>query len=236
MWASVTEIEGRGAVAARVHAPGAAARFRRRRLAALAGMAAPVVFVVAVILITWAEYDFVRGLGWAVADHRDSAWPSSLAQGPHGWAQIANFALTGLLLLAFVTGLRTEFPRRRSRRVAGTLLGLLAAGFVLAAFPEDGPPFGEPQTWVGFVHGLGFVAIVLTSFAGPLATAFALRGHDRWRGYAALSGGVAGAIFVFMFVLVFALEVATTVGIYGFFLLLLGWLELMAVRLWRLEG
>ena len=32
---------------------------------------------------------------------------------------------------------------------------------MLAAFPEDGPPFGEPITWAGHLHGAGFVCIVL---------------------------------------------------------------------------
>jgi hypothetical protein len=37
-----------------------------------------------------------------------------------------------------------------------------------------------------------------------------------------------------MFVLVFVLEFATTIGIYRFFSRLLGWLQLMAIWLWRL--
>lgn len=208
---------------------------RLRRVAALAGLVAPVLFASALIIITWAEHDFVRGLGWTPTDHGDSAWPSGLAQGPHGWAQMANFAVTGLLLLVFVAALRAELRHRRSRRVAVTLLSLLAVGFVLAAFPEDGPPFGEPRTWAGYLHALGFVAIALTSFTAPLATGLALRGNERWRGYPALSFAAAAAIFVFMFVLVFALEVATTLGLYGFFVVLLGWFALMAMRLWRLE-
>ncbi len=204
-------------------------------MAALAGIGAPIVFAVGLVLVTWAEYDFLRGLGFSVTDHGDSAWPSGLAQGPHGWAQIANYALFGMLLLAFVAGLRSDFLRRRSRRVAEALLVLLGFGFVLAAFPEDGPPFGEPQTWAGYLHSFGFLGVVLGSIGGMLATAVALRGNDRWRGYPALSLAAAVGSFVFLFVLVFALEVATTIGIYGFFLALLAWVELMAIRLWRLK-
>lgn len=207
-----------------------------RRVAGRAGMLAPVVFLTGVTLITWAEYEFMSGLGWTITDHGDSAWPSGLAQGPHGWAQIANFALTGILLLTFFIALRKEFRNKRSRRAASALLLLLGAGFVLAAFPEDGPPFGEPQTLFGILHGIGFIAIVLASFGAPLATAFALRGDERWRGYPFLSALAAVAIFVFMFLLVFLLEVATTIGIYGFFLCLFGWIELVAFRFWRLVG
>lgn len=216
-------------------AAGEAAPTRFRRPATLAGMVAPALFAVALIGITWAEYDFVQGLGWTLTDHSDSAWPSGLAQGPHGWAQIVNYAVFGLLLLVFFTGLRGEFRRRRSRRVAGALLMVFAAGFIFAAFPEDGPPFGEPETWAGYLHSVGVVALALSSFSSMIATAVALRGNERWRGYPVISAVAGLAVFVFLFVLVLALEVATTLGVYGYFLVLLGWVELMAIRLWRLQ-
>jgi hypothetical protein len=40
---------------------------------------------------------------------RHSAWPSGLAQGPVGWAQIVNYAVFGILLLVFFSGLRSQF-------------------------------------------------------------------------------------------------------------------------------
>jgi hypothetical protein len=56
------------------------------------------------------------------------------------------------------------------------------------------------------------------------------------RGYPALSVAAALGSFVFLFVLVFALEVATTLGIYGELAVLLAWVELLAIRLWRLAA
>jgi hypothetical protein len=41
---------------------------------------------------------------------------------------------------------------------------------MLAAFPEDGPPFGEPIAWAGYLHGVGFVCIVLFGMTGMVAT------------------------------------------------------------------
>jgi hypothetical protein len=202
---------------------------------AAAGLIAPLLFALGLVLITWAEYDYLREIGFSVGHHHDSAWPSGLAQGPHGWAQIVNYALFGGLLLAFSTGLRREFRRRRPGRIATSLLTVLGLGFVLAAFPEDGPPFGEPQTWAGYVHSFGFLGVVIGSLGAPLACAFALRGAGRWRGYPTLSAAAAAACFVFLFVLVFALEVATTLGMYGFLAALLVWIELMARRLWRIS-
>lgn len=206
------------------------------RAAALAGTAAPPVFAVGAALATWANLDFMRGLGWSLLDHGDSAWPSGLAQGPHGWIQVATFAATGLLLLVFVAGFRTALRGRRSGRTATALLVVLALGFLLAAFPEDGPPFGEPGTAIGTLHGLGFLALVLGSVAAPLATARALRGDERWQPVSALSVAAAIAAFVFMFVLVFALETATTLGVYGFLASILGWFALLAARLRDLPG
>jgi Protein of unknown function (DUF998) len=161
-------------VAFMTEAAHAAARTTPRslvRLAALAGMVGPIAFAFGLACVTWTEYDFLRELGFSVTDHGDSAWPSGLAQGPHGWVQIANYALFGVLVLGFLAELRFEFLRRRSRRVATTLLAMLGLGFVLAAFPEDGPPFGEPQTWAGYLHSFGFLGVVLGSIGGMLATA-----------------------------------------------------------------
>ena len=74
---------------------------------------------------------------------------------------------------------------------------------MLAAFPEDGPPFGEPITWAGHLHGAGFVCIVLFGMTGIVATAVALRRNVAWRGYSAISVIAAVAAFFFRFVLAF---------------------------------
>jgi hypothetical protein len=148
---------------------------RLRRRAAQAGVAAPALFALGVVVITWAEWDYLRGLGFTLTDHGHSAWPSGLAQGPVGWAQIANYAVFGILLLVFFTGLRSQFLQRNSRRVASILLTGWAIGWMLAAFPEDGPPFGEPITSLGYLHGVGFVCVVLFGMTGMVTTGVALR-------------------------------------------------------------
>jgi hypothetical protein len=109
----------------------------------------------------------------------------------------------GLLLLVFFSSLRSQFLQPKSRRGAGILLTGLAIGWMLAAFPEDGPPFGEPITWAGHLHGAGFVCIVLFGMTGIVATAVALRRSVAWRGYSAISLIAAVAAFFFQFVLAF---------------------------------
>jgi hypothetical protein len=196
-----------------------------------AGLVAPVLFVVGLVIITWVEWDFLRSLGFKFTDHGESAWPSSLAQGPIGWAQIINYAAFGLLVLVFFSGLKREFTRSRSRRTASVLLTGFGIAWILVAFPEDGPPFGDPSTWAGYLHGFGVLGLVLFGFSGMIATAIALRGNDAWRGYSALSFTAAAGVFIFLVVLVFALELATTLGVYGFFGVMMVWVEAMALRL-----
>ena len=74
----------------------------RNRLAAVAGIIAGPLFLVTIVLLTWAEYGFLRSSGWTVLDANDVPWPSGLAVSQVGWIQILNFAVTGALLLVFV--------------------------------------------------------------------------------------------------------------------------------------
>jgi len=189
------------------------------------------VFSLGLVLSTWAQWDYVRELGFSLTDHGDSAWPSGLAQGPHGWTQVVNYAVYGALLMVFFIGLAAHLPRRRASRLAAVLLVASASGWLLVAFPEDGPPFGEPTTPSGYAHSLGFVGIILFGTAGIATTAVAQRGDPRWRGLAWFSAISAAAIFFFLVVLVFALETAITLGIYGFFATHLVWVGVTARRL-----
>jgi uncharacterized protein DUF998 len=209
---------------------------RVQHQAARAGIIAPVLFAGVLVAITVASWNYLHDIGFRLGDHGDSAWPSSMAQGPVGWAQMLNFAVFGLLLAVFVRGLRQHFPRRRSGRIATALLMASVAGWLLVAFPEDGPPFGNPVTVAGYLHGLGFVTLSLTVFSSMLATAVALRDAPGWRGYTGLTTVAGVAVFGFLFGLVFFLEVATTLGIYGFFGTILAWVEVMAMRLRRLAA
>jgi hypothetical protein len=168
------------------------------RRAAAAGLLGPVLFALGLVVITWAEWDYLRGLGFSLADHGESAWPSGLAQGPVGWAQNANYALLGLLLLVFVRGLRSH-----------------------------------PSTWAGYLHAIGFILLVFCTLSAMVATGVALRGNPAWRTPSWVSFLAAAATFFFLFVLVFALEIATTLGVYGFFATILAWVEFLAFRLHR---
>ena len=71
------------------------------RNAALAGTVGPIVFALIAVVLTFAQYDFMRGLGWEPLGASDVPWPSGLALGPLGWLQVLNFAFFGLTLVLF---------------------------------------------------------------------------------------------------------------------------------------
>lgn len=198
------------------------------RIAAVAGIAAPLVFWAGIILATWLALDFLRAHGWSLWEPGDS-WPSAAALAEHGWVQSANFALTGTLLFVFIGALRREFRRPVAARIAGALLTVLAVALALSAFNTDFGTFGKgPQTWNGWIHDLAFVAVALSAITGMAATALALSGNERWRGFRVAALLVALSIPVSLFI-------PGGAGFYGFLLLLFGWFEFAALRLLKLS-
>lgn len=120
---------------------------------------------------------------------------SSLALGPQGWEQIANFELCGLLVLLFAVGLRRSL-RPGPGAVALPLLvavwgaGLLGAGAFLTDPVGGYPTAATPVTWHGQLHDLafslpGFAALALAMLTA--AVAFARRRSAWLAMYSALS-------------------------------------------------
>jgi hypothetical membrane protein len=116
---------------------------------------------------------------------------SLLANGAHGWIQVLNFILTGLMVIAFAVGLRRALAsgpgaRWAPRLVAGYGLSLIAAG-IFRADPASGFPVGTPASpgdvsWHGLVHfaagGIGFTSLAVAAFV--LARRFAAEGRPAW--------------------------------------------------------
>jgi hypothetical protein len=86
-------------------------------------------------------------------------WPSSLARGPYGGAQVATFLITGLLIVILAVAVRDRLPRRRASSFAVVLLAMLGVALILAAFRVDVPMLsgGSPASWHGWVHGIAFL-------------------------------------------------------------------------------
>lgn len=156
-----------------------------------AGAAGPVLFVLTYL---------VNG---AVQPDYDSTHDtiSTLSLAPHGWIQIANFVVYGVLTLCFAEALRRSSAIRTSGYVSLLVAG---AGLVLiGVFPTDpalGFPAGESDavTAIGTAHSMGALVVFL---AFPVA-AFAAAGRP-FRGWDAfsvatgvLSLAAVGAFFV----------------------------------------
>jgi hypothetical protein len=171
------------------------------RAGALAGILAGPIFLVSVGLNTWASVDYLRELGWEFVGGEQVPWPSSLARGPYGWAQIATFFLTGLLIVVLAVALRDQLPPRRASRFAVLTLALLGAALMLAAFRVDEPMLsgGNPTTVNGWLHGIAFLLIIATGVVAPLSMALAVRRDPGWRPIAVVSVAASALFVVFLF-------------------------------------
>jgi hypothetical protein len=126
-------------------------------------------------------------------DLRRHQW-SLLANGSHGWVQITNFALTGLMVVAFAAGLRRALVAGPGAVWAPRLLAVYGVSLVAAgafrADPALGFPAGTPEgpgeiSWHGMLHfaagGIGFTCLAAACFA--IARRYAAegrRGLARW--------------------------------------------------------
>jgi hypothetical membrane protein len=126
---------------------------RTRPLLVCGAVAGPL-FLVALFVegATRAHYSALRDPG------------SSLELGPYGWIQQLNFAVAGLLTLAFAVGLRSALRPGRGSRWVPILVGIWAVGLIGAGVFVTDPVAGHP-TWHGRLHDLlslpGFVALWL---------------------------------------------------------------------------
>lgn len=188
------------------------------------------VFALTVVLLTWLQWDFLRDLGWAPRRSGGVNYPSALARGPVGVIQALNFLLLGGFGWVFLTGLRTQFVHRASGAVATVALGAFAIAGPLNAMPTDLP--GEPVSWHGVLHGVGFLLTMLGSLVGFVATGLALRGAPGWRGYAAYSLATTPlAIGVSI-----ALSFLDDYAFYVMLTVMIGWFGVMGQHLWRLAA
>ena len=198
-----------------------------RRAGVLAGLLAGPIFLVSVGLNTWASVGYLQQLGWEFVGGEQVPWPSSLARGPYGWAQIATFVITGVLIVILAVAVRDQLPRRRASGFAVVLLALLGVALILAGFRVDVPMLsgGAPATWNGWVHGIAFLLIIATGVLAPLTMALAVRRDPRWRPIAVVSVAASALVVVFLFLpwgnATFLLAIVT----------LFAWIASVAVRL-----
>jgi hypothetical membrane protein len=121
---------------------------------------------------------------------------SLLSNGQLGWIQVANFVVTGLMVLACAVGVGRALAGGRGATWAPRLLGfyglgLIGAGVFVAdpmnGFPH-GTPAGRPETLT--LHGTLHVVVAAIGFLGLVAACAVLArrfASEQRRGWAAFS-------------------------------------------------
>ena len=132
---------------------------------------------------------------------------SSLALGPYGWVQVANFLVAGVLTFVFAVGLRRSLRPGPGALMGPILVGtwgiaLLGAG-VFITDPVSGYPPGTPAlpaepSRPGLLHDLfslpGFLGLTVAMLV--FAFAFGRRRAWIWSVYSGLSGIAFAVLFV----------------------------------------
>jgi hypothetical membrane protein len=194
------------------------------RNAALAGMIGPVMFVVIVIVLTVAQYGFMRELGWHPTGSSGVPWPSGLALGPYGWLQVLNFILFGLLVIALAVGLHRRVSGRAAKIGTGLLM-LAGVALVLLGFKTDPNLLSTgPQTLSGWIHGLAFLLLTLSLLLTCFLMGWGLRKDPLWRSYGWYSLATGMAFVVGSFI-------PGQIGAYVFLGVILVWVFVTALRL-----
>jgi hypothetical protein len=197
---------------------------RVRQLAALSGLIGPLVFAGMTSGLTVAQYDFMRSLGWHPIRRPDLDWPSGLSLGPLGSLQIANFIVSGVLLV--VAGeLHRGVSDGRGSKTGPTLLAVSGASMMLLAFETQPTLGGEGWTWHGWIHDAAFVLLAVSLVAALVALWRRMERDPRWRapGQYTLATAALAALVLALPVMRFYLFLAVT----------LVWIEVMAIRPWR---
>jgi hypothetical protein len=171
---------------------------------------------------------------------RDDA--SLLSNGSLGWIQIANFVVTGAMVIACAIGVGRALRSGPAATWAPRLialygLGLIAAGIFVAdpmnGFPA-GTPVGRPASISvhGTLHivaaGIAFLSLIAACFV--LARRFATLGHRRW----VVASRATGVLFLLGFVGV-ASGSSSPVVVVAFWIALLvvwGWLAALSLHLY----
>ncbi len=171
---------------------------------------------------------------------------SLLSNGSLGWIQVANFLVTGAMVIAFALGVRRALAGGMGATWGPLLLttfglGMIGAGVFVAdpmsGFPP-GTPAGRPESISlhGVLHivsaGIGFLGFAAACFV--IAQRFARERRSAW----AWSSRMTGLAFLAGFAGL-ASGSDSAVVVLGFWLALLlawGWLAALAVSLYRRTG
>lgn len=200
-----------------------------------AGIVGPLLFIVVFLIesATRPDYNPLRSM------------VSELSLSQYGWEQIANFLVSGALIVAFAVGLRRALIAGPGATWGPRLLGITGLGLIVAGVfvcdPGLAYPAGAPDalpisgSWQNSLHGIGGMMVFFSLPAACLILARRFVGDPGWRNLAiySLMTGVLGLAF-FMACNISAMHGGPAglfqrlcVGCY------LSWMALLAFRLSR---
>jgi hypothetical protein len=192
--------------------------------AAVAGTTGPFLFGSVLLALSVLEYDFMLGIGWHPVTNPAGAWPSGLALGPYGLAQVANFVVSGLLLALFPLGLQLGAMDGHGSPLGPAFLFVAGTAMTLMGFETDPIRRIGPRSLHGLIHDAAFVIFVLAFLAALFSLWRRFEADPRWRGHAryTLVTGILAALLLLL----------PGVAYYLFIVTLLAWIEVTAIRLW----
>ena len=190
-------------------------------------MIGPILFGTVLLALSSLQYDFMLGIGWRPLEDPAVAWPSGLALGPYGPLQVANFVVSGLLLVLFAVGLHLGMTGKYGSPYGTGFLVVAGVSMALMGFDTD--PIGRvgPRSLHGTIHDVAFVIFVFAFLATLFLLWRRLMADPLWRNHAryTLATGVLAIMLLSL----------PGVAYYLFIAVLLAWIEVTALRLWRLH-
>ena len=157
------------------------------RAAVLAGIAGPLVLGTSIVILSFAQYGFMRRLGWHPLRAPTLDWPSGLALGPYGRALSVSFVLCGLALPVFAAGLATALDgdHNRGPTLKAGHASLILAGIALVVLASDtDPTFSEePTTWHGGLHDAAFTLLGLALMPALILLGLRMIRDPTWRSH-----------------------------------------------------
>ncbi len=179
------------------------------------GVAGPLIFLVGIIAVGWGARSFMDELGW-------EEWPSGTALGPHGWATVLVFLITGACQIVFALSLLAQVGPSLVRRLGAGLLLVSGVGMAVLAFKADRPD--ADMSWHGTLHVIGY----FTFFLGLLLAYVALA-WGSWNRFSRSSWKYA-PLALLPWLGAFVLPDGLPAGDYLFFAILLTPLLIFAMR------
>ena len=194
------------------------------KFAGAVGIISPLFFTASVTVLTLAQYNFMRSLGWDPLYAPTFDWPSGLSLGAYGWLMTLTFIISGALMAVFALGLHSSLQTRSGK--SGSFL-LMFAGFAVIglAFTTDPTLRSTPATWHGRLHDLSFVLLGLALIPAMIVLGIAFQKQIRWKTFSAYTWMTA-ALALLTFIL-------KGIAFYIFLLAMLAWNEVIAYHLWK---